>query len=75
MLPGRRISWRVAGPSLTFSQTEKIVPVDTLQSILDDPSSGSKATQYLPFKIIMKKITYIISSIVKFVHLRALAGQ
>jgi len=24
------------------------VPVDTLQSIFDEPSSGSKATQYLP---------------------------
>jgi hypothetical protein len=33
---------------ITFSQTEKIVPVDTLQSILDEPSRGSNATQYLP---------------------------
>jgi hypothetical protein len=26
-----------------------MVPVDTLQSIFEDPSKGSKATQYFPF--------------------------
>lgn len=31
-----------------LSYTAKIVPVDTLQSMLEDPSSGSKATQNLP---------------------------
>ena len=37
-----------AGPVLFFSQTEKIVPVETLQSILEEPSNGSNATQYFP---------------------------
>ena len=45
--PGRRISATVAGPVVFFSQTEKMVPVLTLQSMLDEPSSGSNATQYL----------------------------
>ena len=29
----------------------KIVPMDTKQSILEDPSSGSNVTMYLPWKI------------------------
>lgn len=28
---------------------EKIVPMDTRQSMLDDPSKGSKHTTYLPW--------------------------
>lgn len=35
----------------TFSQTAKMVPVDTLQSMLEDPSRGSNATQYFPVDI------------------------
>ncbi len=45
------MSLTVAGPSVCFSQTEKIVPVETLQSIFDEPSKGSKATQYFPIDI------------------------
>jgi hypothetical protein len=38
----------VAGPTDFFSQTEKMVPVETLQSIFEEPSNGSKATQNFP---------------------------
>lgn len=33
---------------VTLSHTEKIVPVETLQSMFDEPSRGSNATQYFP---------------------------
>jgi len=35
---------------MDLSHTEKMVPVDTLQSIFEDPSNGSNATQYFPMK-------------------------
>ena len=48
-LPVRMMSASVASPSFdTRSYTAKIVPVDTLQSMFDEPSSGSKATQKRP---------------------------
>ncbi len=34
--------------SLTLRCTEKMVPTDTLASMLDEPSRGSKSTQYFP---------------------------
>jgi hypothetical protein len=47
-MPGRKISVILTGPSDFLSNTEKIVPVETLQSIFDEPSKGSKATQNRP---------------------------
>ena len=47
-LPVRMMSSTVGAPPLVFSYTAKIVPVDTLQSMFEEPSSGSKATQKRP---------------------------
>merc|ERR1719247_3471478 len=47
-LPVRRMSSVVPMPGVVFSYTAKIVPVLTLQSMFDEPSSGSKATQKRP---------------------------
>mmetsp|Transcript_47971 Transcript_47971/g.108906 ORF Transcript_47971/g.108906 Transcript_47971/m.108906 type:complete len:227 (+) Transcript_47971:716-1396(+) len=47
-VPGLRMSAADSSPSDVFLKTEKMVPVDTLQSMLEEPSSGSKATHRLP---------------------------
>jgi len=48
-LPVRRMSsTQPTGPFDTRSYTAKMVPVDTLQSMFEEPSSGSKATQKRP---------------------------
>lgn len=47
-VPARKTS-AVLPPTADFlSYTAKMVPVETLQSMLEDPSRGSNATQYLP---------------------------
>eukprot|EP00965_Chrysotila_dentata_P162677 5371693-Pleurochrysis_carterae.AAC.1 len=47
-LPVRRMSSTTGGPGELFSYTAKMVPVETLQSMFELPSSGSKATQKRP---------------------------
>mmetsp|Transcript_7678 Transcript_7678/g.18731 ORF Transcript_7678/g.18731 Transcript_7678/m.18731 type:complete len:266 (+) Transcript_7678:672-1469(+) len=44
-VPGRRMSSGLGGLKFFFSKMLKMVPVETLQSMLEDPSRGSKATQ------------------------------
>merc|ERR1712066_32133 len=47
-VPGRSaFSW-VTGPSPLYLNTEKMVPIETRQSMLLEPSKGSKQTMYFP---------------------------
>ena len=44
--PGLKMSPITAGPSCSFFQTEKIVPVETLQSILEEPYNNNNNNYY-----------------------------
>lgn len=47
-VPGRKISSTFPSVLDVLSYTAKMVPVDTLQSMLEEPSRGSNATQNFP---------------------------
>lgn len=58
---------RIASPStvdilLTFFQIPNMVPMDTKQSMLDDPSKGSKVTMYFPLLFASTSMTFSFSS-------------
>ena len=67
-LPGTRTSLISPTPSVLARYTPKMLPTDTQQSMLEDPSSGSKTQTYRPWGDVAHMMASSSSSLTSMVH-------